>query len=543
MLPIAFALTLLCADLTIAVGPHTFQHRTLENGLQALAVDDGQAETVSVFLVYAAGTRAETEATTGLAHLTEHGLFTGTAQTPADEHDAAIRGFGGESNAYTRSDYTTYYAHQVPAATLPLVLALEADRMRNLTWDPPAFEHERERLRVEELGSHDADIQVGARRDYAVWAGEGYGAGILDAQGNTRGPSLTLEQTKAFYDAWYHPRNTAVVVVGGDSAAALDAIEEAFGGLPAGPERPALPETPKAPQREVDMQAPLSRDRTEWVWVGPSLAEPEQRLALVVLSELFEKLTAADGSPVDMFMGGRAGPDLFVIGATGDDRAASVEQAHQVLLSGAWDDAALAQAKTNLRDGYTSTPLRARPYFSLAVDVAVMVALGHADYPAKFEARIDALTREDLLAAAKRWLTPEAKIVLRYEATGEDVPLPTDRKGLRAAAEAASASGDLQRAIAAYEALIELGAGRVDLVIYRYSLGSLHHRLGNLDEARDHLLKGLQVVEYPALRELLEKVEAEMTERDGEAPAPPPAPTSKPTSQPTSKPTSQPSGH
>ena len=36
MLPLAFALTLLAADLTIEVGPHTFQRRTLENGLEAL---------------------------------------------------------------------------------------------------------------------------------------------------------------------------------------------------------------------------------------------------------------------------------------------------------------------------------------------------------------------------------------------------------------------------------------------------------------------------------------------------------------------------
>ena len=95
---------------------------------------------------------------------------------------------------------------------------------------------------------------------------------------------------------------------------------------------------------------------------------------------------------------------------------------------------------------------------------------------------------------------------------------------------AATASGDLERAITAYERLIELGPGRVDLVIYRYYLGSLHHRQGRLERAREELLAGLEVVEYPALRELLEKVDAELAQRGG-----PPAPT--PGSRPTSRPT------
>jgi len=123
----ALVTVLLAPGPTLTVGQHTFHRRTLRNGLEALAVDDGQAGEISVFTVYAVGTRAETEATTGLAHLTEHALFTGTKATPAGQHDAAIKALGGESNAYTRADYTTYYAHQVPRSKLADVLALACD--------------------------------------------------------------------------------------------------------------------------------------------------------------------------------------------------------------------------------------------------------------------------------------------------------------------------------------------------------------------------------------------------------------------------------
>lgn len=116
MHPCVPTLIILMQATTFTVGEHTFHRQTLDNGLEALAVDDGQAETASVFVVYGVGTGDETADTLGVAHLTEHAMFTGTARTPAGGHDAAVKALGGESNAYTRSDYTTYYAHAFRAA-------------------------------------------------------------------------------------------------------------------------------------------------------------------------------------------------------------------------------------------------------------------------------------------------------------------------------------------------------------------------------------------------------------------------------------------
>jgi zinc protease len=488
----------LADDDPLQVGEHTFFRRTLNNGLEALAVDDGAGGKVSVFVVYAAGNRGETAATTGLAHLTEHALFTGTARTPSGAHDKAIKGLGGESNAYTRDDYTAYYAHQVPAEALAKVLALEADRMRNLTWDEKAFLHERERLRVEELHNGSSDVQLGARRDQAVWAGRGYGAGVPAADGSTMGPKLTLAQARAFYDTYYRPRNASVVVVGAPPAQALDAIEAAFAGLSAGPRPPALA-TPAVGAGEVTLEAPISRERLEWVWVGPSLDEPEERLALILAAELCEGRKTADGSVVSLWQGGRVGPDTFVIASTGPQAADGVRNAYAALREGHWNQAAMDAAKRSLRDDFTSTPLRARPYFSLAVSVATLAAYGHADYAARLAERVDRLTRKDVTRAVERWLTPARRLTLEYRPTGKQEPLPDEPRALRKAAEAAAASGDLKRAITAYERLLTKRPGRVDLVIYRYTLGALNRDLGRLEAAREHLVAGLKVVEYPAL--------------------------------------------
>jgi tetratricopeptide (TPR) repeat protein len=499
------------AATTLQVGEHTFHWQTLDNGLQALAVDDGDRGSVSVFVVYAAGTRCETAETTGLAHLVEHCLYTGTARTSAGGHDRAIQLLGGESNAYTRDDYTVFYDHLVPATALVKVLGLEADRMRGLTWSEPAFLHERERLRVEEAGGDRSDVQLGGRRDLAMWGGRGYGSGILDAEGHSRGPSLELAQARAFYDAWYHPRNAAVVVVGGDPAAALEAIAREFGRLPRGPAPPAVSVDPPAERpAALTIEAALTRDRLEWVWVGPSLAQPIDRAALHLLAELLDRRTISDGSPVDAAAPARAAADLFVLGGTGPEAAAGLEAAWRDVAEVRFDDAALEAGRARILARLAARPLRARPYFSLAVEVATAAALGHAQDVAADAFVVSALGRDDLRAAAARWLAPAGRTAITWRATTTKAPLPDDAEGLKAAAEAAEASGDLERAIEAYERLITLGPGRIDLVIFRYSLGGLFRRLGRLEEARRQLLLGLEVVEYPAVRDLLNEVEAEL---------------------------------
>jgi predicted Zn-dependent peptidase len=544
MSPVALLLPILlfAPQQKIPVGEHVFHHRPLANGLQALAVDDGEGGTISVFVVYAVGNRAETKTTTGIAHLTEHALFTGTKTTPSGKHDAAVRALKGESNAYTRDDFTAYYAHKVPPTALKQVLRLEADRMRGLTWKPADFLHERERLRVEESHTNKTpEIQLGARRAFALWGGRGYGAGLVDAKGHTQGPKLTLAQTRAFYDRWYRPRNAAVIVVGAKPEAALDAIEQAFGGIPAGPRPPAL-DPPALGGGSIQLSAALTRPRREWVWVGPSMAETRDRLALLLVAELCEGRKGTDGSPVEVWQGGRMGADLFVIAATGGQAQASVSATWDALKASDWSAAQISKAKARLRDAFTSTPIRSRPYFSLAVELGVLSAYGHSDYATRFAERVDALGAKDVRRVVARWLTPERRVAISYRPTKSVEPLPTDRAGLRKAAEQASGSGDYQRAIHAYEALLKLKPGRIDKVIFRFSLGQLNRRLGRLEEARQQLLAGLKVVEYPALRELLKEVEQDIAAKKS-APTPPASrPASRPaagTQQPTRGPLSK----
>ncbi|MCH7494409.1 hypothetical protein IIA16_06855, partial [bacterium] len=173
------------------------------------------------------------------------------------------------------------------------------------------------------------------------------------------------------------------------------------------------------------------------------------------------------------------------------------------------DPLALEEAKRLLLASMHTKPLRGRPYFSLAVDVGVWAVWGQEGYASGFADALAALGPAEVAAAAARWLPIASLSRLSFTAGGGGLgSLPEDAEGLAAAGEEAVASGDLPRAIAAYEALLQTGPNRMNTVIYRYYLGDMNFSLGRLEASREHLLAGLAVVDYPALGDLLREVEA-----------------------------------
>jgi len=87
-----------------------FERQTLPNGLRLLTAPMGHAQSVSCFIMLAAGSRYETPDTSGIAHFAEHMFFKGTEQRPtARDIGSEIDGIGGEFNAFTGKEYTGFY--------------------------------------------------------------------------------------------------------------------------------------------------------------------------------------------------------------------------------------------------------------------------------------------------------------------------------------------------------------------------------------------------------------------------------------------------
>ncbi len=527
---LAFASTASAQDVVVEVGPHAFHQRTLGNGLRAVAVRDEQ-DSASVFVVIGAGKRHETPETTGLAHLTEHAMYTGTDKLGLGQHDRRIQAMGGESNAFTRSDYTLFYDHKVPSEKLGDVLAMEADRLRGLKLEEDGVLFERERLRREESRTWKATEARKEQLESVVYTVHPYRAGVLDADGHTKAPTLGVDAVRAFYDRYYHPDNAAVVVVApSEPSKVLDAIETAFGALPRGAERPAVPVEPDVEKsRRHELTADLPRDRCHLVWLVPELGHPD-RPALAVLARLLARQTTKQNVPIDAELGSRVDRELFVLATTGEGAEDVLERLMLSVYEGAFSAKDIEQVRELLADDFTSLPLRARPYFSLAGTFGVYAVLDRLEALTGFAAAVRAVDADAVRDAARKHLRPKTRIIVQFQSSGSaPKPLPEDRRGLQTAAEEAVEAGDLARAITAYTRLLEKRPNKMFRVIYLASRGQVYVKQKDYAGAISDYEEALGVIDYPAVRDLLAEARKLQAAAGG-------APQSKPASRPQSRP-------
>ena len=89
-----------------------------------------------------AGTRDEKAEENGMAHYIEHCVFKGTAHHSARQIIHAIEGIGGEINAYTTKEETTFYA-AILAEHVQLTLHLIAEMILQPTFKKEETDKER----------------------------------------------------------------------------------------------------------------------------------------------------------------------------------------------------------------------------------------------------------------------------------------------------------------------------------------------------------------------------------------------------------------
>jgi predicted Zn-dependent peptidase len=231
---IAFV-TLLCAGGALAnpaIDDSALRTRqtTLDNGLRVLTLEDHTTPVVAVQMWVRVGSSDESRVT-GLAHLFEHMMFKGSKNIPPQRHGQIIQSRGGRTNAYTTPDVTVYTT-EIPAEALPLVIALEAERLANLEISAKNLASEREvvleerRMRTEDRPGGLAVEALYALTFQALpyrWPIIGWRSDIENA---------SIEDCREFFSTFYAPNNIVLAIVGDfDGDAALEQIREAFGGL------------------------------------------------------------------------------------------------------------------------------------------------------------------------------------------------------------------------------------------------------------------------------------------------------------------------
>lgn len=311
-------------------GPATFE-TTLDNGMKVIVRPDRRAPVVLSQVWYRIGSVDEFNGTTGISHVLEHMMFKGTKKVPSGEFSRRVAAAGGKENAFTSRDHTVYH-QQVAARHLPLMLELDADRMRNLVLDEAEFKKEiqvvmeERRWRIEDQpGSQVYETLIGTAlqaHPYRIPV-----IGYMDDLKN-----LSIDDVRAWYKRWYAPNNATLVVVGDVEPEAVFGLARKF----FGPLKPSVlpvrkPQNEPAQNgiRRVRVKAVAEEPTVTMAWRVPALLDPERDwipYALDVLSGVLDgypgarlntRLVREQRIAVDVDAGydgiGR-GPSLFMLG-------------------------------------------------------------------------------------------------------------------------------------------------------------------------------------------------------------------------------------
>ena len=231
---------------------------TLDNGMQAVVIEDHRAPVVVHMLWYRAGAADEPPGQSGIAHFLEHLMFKATETLESGEFSRVVEANGGSDNAFTSWDYTGYF-QRVAADRLGLMMQMEADRMRNLRMTEEEIATERSVILEERAQRTDSSPSAlfNEQMRATLYLAHPYRIPIIGWRHEME--ALDRAAALAFYDRFYAPDNTILVVAGDVTPDEVRTLaEEHYGPLaPSGVAPRARPgEPPHIADRRVHYEDP-----------------------------------------------------------------------------------------------------------------------------------------------------------------------------------------------------------------------------------------------------------------------------------------------
>lgn len=177
-----------------------------------------------------AGSRSETPEEHGIAHLLEHMAFKGTQKRTAIEIAEEIEDVGGELNAATSIEHTSYYA-RVLKDDVPLAVDILADILQNASVDPRELAKEQHVILQEIGASHDApEEQAFDVFQETAFPGQAIGRPILGTPESVTG--FDPIAVKNYLSNNYHASNMVVSAAGGvEHSKFVELVSQSFNKL------------------------------------------------------------------------------------------------------------------------------------------------------------------------------------------------------------------------------------------------------------------------------------------------------------------------
>jgi predicted Zn-dependent peptidase len=346
----------------------------LKNGLNVVTHHMPHLESVALGIWVKAGARDERPEENGVAHFLEHMAFKGTKRRSAQDIAEEIESAGGEINAATGMETTTYYARTLKA-DWPLAMDILADIFTSSTLDESELERERDVILQEIAAAQDQpDDLVFELAQQASYGDHPLGRSILGTA--ERVQNMTREQMLAWRDRNYWASRMVVCAAGNvDHKAFAAAAEKHFGHIAQGhaPQR----HPPQFGATSQTEQKPLDQTHLVVSFPAPNYRDPRvyqlQVLASILgggmSSRLFQEVREKRGLCYSVFAFGTTYEDtgqLGVYAATSPDHTPElIEVTAKVMMSMTNEitekelDRAKAQLKTSIVMNLESASSRA----------------------------------------------------------------------------------------------------------------------------------------------------------------------------------------
>jgi zinc protease len=211
-----------------------FTRDILPNGLTVILAPKKDTGLAALNLLYRVGSRNEDPAQTGLAHLMEHLMFSGTGNFPA--FDLPLTRVGGVNNAFTSQDLTNYYI-VLPVEDISLAFELEADRLVNLKLDQSSIDVQKsvviEEFRQRYLNQPYGDLNhLVSEAAFRVHPYRWPTIGLVPEHVE----SVKADDLTKFFNTHYNPSNLILSLSGNISHHdAMALADKYFGHIPAAP--------------------------------------------------------------------------------------------------------------------------------------------------------------------------------------------------------------------------------------------------------------------------------------------------------------------
>ncbi len=243
--------------------------KKLSNGITVVLEKMPYLRSAAFGLWVKVGSSDENDDNNGISHIIEHMLFKGTKNRTAKQIADDMARIGGDSNAYTSKECTSFYAVTLDEH-LPIAIEIIGDMLNNSLLDEKALEKEKGVI-IEEIDMYDDSPEdlVHEMLQMKVWEHHSLGYQISGSKKTVR--SVTREQILSFMEQYYVSENMVISVAGNfEEDYIMELLEKHFSAIKKGP-------------RQLECSSPIYR---------PTIYTKEKDVEQLHLNIAFESVPA-----------------------------------------------------------------------------------------------------------------------------------------------------------------------------------------------------------------------------------------------------------